>query len=159
MNLGLNRIVIRWWIVFCISVLLSAIGYSFGLVDELYEKDPTRISFLILALYFCTTIYVGFSEWGIAKDVISDYHYSNVRRIAWFVSESLLALGMIGTVTGFILMLGSSFESIDVSNTETLKSTLTAMAIGMSTALYTTVTGLICSLWLKTTLVVVNPGE
>ena len=40
-----------------------------------------------------------------------------------------MALGMIGTVTGFILMLGSSFESIDVSNTDSLKDTLTAMAI------------------------------
>ena len=104
-------------------------------------------------------IYIGFSEWAIAKTKISEEHYINVRRIAWFIAESLMALGMIGTVIGFILMLGSSFESIDVSNTETLKSTLTSMAIGMSTALYTTVTGLICSLWLKTTLVVVNPGE
>tara|TARA_Y100000114_G_scaffold98861_1_gene92054 strand:+ start:1623 stop:2105 length:483 start_codon:yes stop_codon:yes gene_type:complete len=155
----MNRIVIRWWLVFCISVLLCAIGFSFGLVNELYQKDPTRISFLILILYFCSTIYIGFSEWAIAKTKISEEHYINVRRIAWFIAESLMALGMIGTVIGFILMLGSSFESIDVSNTETLKSTLTSMAIGMSTALYTTVTGLICSLWLKTTLVVVNPGE
>ena len=147
----MNRIVIRWWLVFCISVLLCAIGFSFGLVSELYQKDPTRIS--------CSTIYIGFSEWAIAKTKISEEHYINVRRIAWFIAESLMALGMIGTVIGFILMLGSSFESIDVSNTETLKSTLTSMAIGMSTALYTTVTGLICSLWLKTTLVVVNPGE
>ena len=68
-----------------------------------------------------------------------------------------MALGMIGTVTGFILMLGSSFESIDVLNTDSLKDTLTAMAIGMSTALYTTASGLISSLWLKTTLVVVRP--
>lgn len=155
----MNRIVIRWWLVFCISALLFAIGYSFGLVDELYAKDPTRISFLILILYFGSTLYIGWSEWAISKEKISDEHYLNVRRIAWFVSESLMALGMIGTVTGFILMLGSSFESIDVSNTETLKATLTSMAIGMSTALYTTVTGLVCSLWLKTTLVVVNPSE
>ena len=155
----MNRTVIRWWLVFCISVLLFAIGISFGLLDELYDKDPTRISFLILSLYFGSTIYVGFSEWAITKQKISDDHYYNVRRISWFIAESLMALGMIGTVIGFILMLGSSFESIDVSNTETLKETLTSMAIGMSTALYTTVTGLICSLWLKTTMVVVNPGE
>jgi len=155
----MNRIVIRWWLVFCVSVLLGAIAYSFGLANELYTKDPTRISFIILGLYFITSLYVGFSEWAISLGKMSEEHYYNVRRVSWFIAESMMALGMIGTVTGFILMLGSSFESIDVSNTDSLKDTLTAMAIGMSTALYTTVTGLICSLWLKTTLVVVRPGD
>ena len=50
----------------------------------------------------------------------------------------MLALGAIGTFAGFILMLGSSFEGLDVENIESLKQTLTDMAIGMSTVLYTT---------------------
>ena len=65
----------------------------------------------------------------------------------------MLALGMIGTVAGFILMLGSSFEGLDVEDTASLKSTLTAMALGMSTALYTTLTGLIFSQFTKIQLV------
>ena len=60
---------------------------------------------------------------------------------------------MIGTVKGFLLMLGTAFENIDVSNTETLQNALTQMALGMSTALYTTLIGLICSLILKIQLV------
>ena len=65
----------------------------------------------------------------------------------------MLALGMIGTVAGFIIMLGSSFEGLDVENVESLKQTLTDMAIGMSTALYTTLTGLIFSQFTKVQLV------
>ena len=75
------------------------------------------------------------------------------QNVGWFIAESLLGLGMIGTVTGFLLMLGSAFENIDVSNTETLQNALTQMALGMSTALYTTLIGLICSLILKIQLV------
>ena len=50
-------------------------------------------------------------------------------------------------------MLGSSFEGLDVDDISSLKQTLTEMAIGMSTALYTTLTGLIFSQFTKVQLV------
>ncbi|MDC1257330.1 MotA/TolQ/ExbB proton channel family protein, partial [bacterium] len=71
-------------------------------------------------------------------------------------SESMLALGMIGTVAGFILMLGGSFSDIDTSNPETLKTALKSMALGMSTALYTTLVGLVCSQLYKVQLVILE---
>jgi biopolymer transport protein ExbB/TolQ len=71
----------------------------------------------------------------------------------------MLSLGMIGTVAGFILMLGESFESIDTANPESLKAALRSMALGMSTALYTTLTGLILSQALKIQLINLESGE
>ena len=79
--------------------------------------------------------------------------------VSWFTSEALLTLGMIGTVAGFILMLGESFEQIDTANQDTLKEALRSMAIGMSTALYTTLVGLILSQALKIQLVNIESGE
>ena len=73
--------------------------------------------------------------------------------IGWFITEACLALGMIGTVTGFLLMLNGAFIEIDLSNPTTIQNSLIKMALGMSTALYTTLTGLICSLALKIQLV------
>jgi len=66
---------------------------------------------------------------------------------------------MVGTVTGFLYMLGTAFENIDVSNTQTLQDALSNMAIGMSTALYTTLTGLIASIIIKIQLVNYEVGE
>jgi biopolymer transport protein ExbB/TolQ len=60
---------------------------------------------------------------------------------------------MVGTVTGFLFMLGTAFENIDVTNTRTLQDALAAMARGMSTALYTTLIGLMSSLIIKVQLV------
>jgi ABC-type Fe3+ transport system permease subunit len=74
-------------------------------------------------------------------------------KIGWFLSETCLAIGMIGTVAGFLLMLGSAFSGIDVADTATLQSALTSMATGMSTALYTTLVGLVCGLYIKSQLV------
>ena len=60
---------------------------------------------------------------------------------------------MIGTVTGFLLMLSTTFAGIDITDTKTIQNALVNMATGMSTALYTTLTGLIVSVILKIQLV------
>lgn len=63
-------------------------------------------------------------------------------QLGWLLSDLLIKLGLLGTVIGFILMLGAISEggSIDISNIDTL---LTDMGSGMRVALFTTLTGLI----------------
>tara|TARA_B100000586_G_C20081501_1_gene415623 strand:- start:398 stop:667 length:270 start_codon:yes stop_codon:yes gene_type:complete len=77
----------------------------------------------------------------------------------WFIAESCMAIGMMGTVLGFILMLGSSnLGSIDPSDVEGMKAVIGHLASGMSTALLTTLTGLIVSVSLRTQLMI-EEGE
>jgi flagellar motor component MotA len=77
----------------------------------------------------------------------------------WFIAESCMAIGMMGTVLGFILMLGSSnLGSIDPSDVEGMKTVIGHLASGMSTALLTTLTGLIVSVSLRTQLMI-EEGE
>ena len=100
-------------------------------------------------MFFVTSLYVGYVTHRVNKGKLVDPNLN----IGWFITELLLALGMIGTVIGFILMLGSSFESLNVADTGSLKMALTDMARGMSTALYTTLCGLVTSQILKVQLV------
>ena len=67
----------------------------------------------------------------------------------WFVSESCMTLGMVGTVIGFMYMLTGNFAEIDPTNVDVMKRTIGDMAQGMGTALLTTLSGLITSLSLK----------
>ena len=62
-------------------------------------------------------------------------------RLGWLLSDLLIKLGLLGTVIGFILMLGAISEggNVDISNIDTL---LTDMGSGMRVALFTTLTGL-----------------
>ena len=62
-------------------------------------------------------------------------------RLGWLLSDLLIKLGLLGTVIGFILMLGaiSGGGSVDISNIDTL---LTDMGSGMRVALFTTLAGL-----------------
>ena len=59
----------------------------------------------------------------------------------WFLAELMIRLGLLGTVIGFIFMLGSvaNVASVDV---HALQQLLTNMSDGMRIALYTTLTGL-----------------
>lgn len=70
------------------------------------------------------------------------------QEIGWFASEACLNIGMIGTVIGFIMML-VGFTDVDTSSVEKIQDLLGSMSGGMSTALYTTLVGLICSQALK----------
>ncbi len=65
--------------------------------------------------------------------------------IGWFVADIMVKLGLLGTIVGFVLMLGtvSSITDFDLS---TVQKILSHMSAGMGTALYTTFAGLVCSI-------------
>lgn len=83
---------------------------------------------------------------GLTSD-LNDVYNSRLKgpqEIGWFVSDMMLKLGLLGTIIGFIFMLGSvaNIADFDVSNMQKI---LRHMSNGMGTALYTTLTGLVCS--------------
>ena len=140
---------LKWWLIFCLTLLGLCTCVYFNIHKDLYAADVTRLSFLIISIFTCTSIWIGTKTYkvGIQQD------YDQQCDVGWFVSESCLALGMVGTVTGFLIMLGTAFANVDVTNSVTLQQALSDMAIGMSTALWTTLVGLVCSLIIKVQLV------
>ena len=141
--------VLKWWLIFCLIVLGLSTCFYFDVHKSLYESDITRLSYLILIIFICTSIWIGTKTYkvGVRED------YDQKSDVGWFISESCLALGIVGTVTGFLIMLGTAFANVDVTNSLTLQQALSDMAVGMSTALWTTLVGLVCSLIIKVQLV------
>ena len=141
--------ILKWWLIFCLTLLGMCTCVYFNIHKDLYAADVTRLSFLIISIFTCTSIWIGTKTYkvGIQQD------YNQKSDVGWFISESCLALGMVGTVTGFLIMLGTAFANVDVTNSVTLQQALSDMATGMSTALWTTLVGLVCSLIIKVQLV------
>ena len=83
---------------------------------------------------------------GTNSDLIDVYEsrLKGPQEIGWFVSDMMLKLGLLGTIIGFIFMLGSvsNIADFDVSSMQKI---LRHMSNGMGTALYTTLAGLTCS--------------
>ena len=66
----------------------------------------------------------------------------------FLVADLMLKLGLLGTVIGFIIMLGSlsNLNSVDITVMQTL---LAEMSSGMKVALYTTLTGMLAGITLN----------
>ncbi|WP_412971022.1 MotA/TolQ/ExbB proton channel family protein [Glaciecola sp. MF2-115] len=73
---------------------------------------------------------------------------SGPHKIGWFVSGVLIKLGLLGTVIGFVIMLNtvSDLDQLDISG---VKQLMQQMTQGMGVAMFTTMTGLICSMLLS----------
>ena len=133
-----------WWLVVTIQAVLVGIAVNFSAISFIIENDITYLSFLIISLLVIGTVMIGYIT----------YKKQNNFDYTWFIAESAMTIGMIGTVIGFMLMLGSSFANIDPGNIDSMRRVIADMAVGMSTALLTTLTGLVVSLSLKVQIIV-----
>ncbi len=130
-----------WWFTVNVGLLGLALGqYFFGLAGLLLEADSTYLSFVIIAISLIATASMLFKQ--------TDVH--------WFASDAVLSIGMVGTLFGFLLVLGQSFGDIDTSSIESMTQAISTLASGMSTALVTSLVGLVASLWLKMQLVILE---
>ena len=77
--------------------------------------------------------------------------------LGWFIVDILLKLGLVGTIIGFIFMLGSvaNTASLDVN---TMQKVLRQMSSGMGTALFTTLAGLTGSILLGMQYLLLDKG-
>lgn len=138
----------KWWTVFSLGLISLALGqWYFNLFQLLNIYDATKISFAILAIAVSISAVSG-SQWRSFK--------TDSPELPWFASDALLSLGMIGTLIGFLIVLGQAFTDIDPGNIESMTSAISVLANGMSTALTTTLVGLCTSLWLKLQLVILE---
>jgi len=125
-------------------ILSGAVTWYFSFVNFLYANDFTKLSFVIIAILFFTTIIIGYKY----------YKNNHDFEIEWFTSEVVISLGMIGTVVGFIFMLYAAFSELNVDDPAKLQQSMMLMAKGMGTALLTTLVGLISSVLIKCQLII-----
>ena len=139
-----------WWIQIVTICFASFFIYSFKWFEALYDADQTKISFLIIIVFLGATLTVGVLSYKTLpnRNVLSNY--------VWFSSETMVTLGLIGTVAGFLLMLSSAFDNLDVQNVENVQEVITDMSLGMSTALCTTLVGLVSSVLTKIQMVILE---
>ena len=74
-----------------------------------------------------------------------------------FMANTLVILGLIGTVIGFIIALSGVDCSVS-SNPEEVSKMVSTLIQGMSVALYTTLVGSICSVWLNICYQIMSTG-
>jgi len=133
---------LKWLIIFVLVLIGLVFAYLIGLVDRVNNADVTKLSFVITGIFLYYSSKIG---WFLFKRIEFHRLYHDCK----FASNVFLSLGMIGTVIGFIYMLNISFGNLGSADMTSLRLALQTMGTGMGTALYTTATGLVCSLLLR----------
>ena len=136
---------LKWWIQTAIIVFSAFMVHQYGWWEFLYNADMTKISFVIIGVFLISSLSIGFIS---LKSTNWD-HIDRLTNYVWFGSEIMVTLGMIGTVAGFLIMLNTAFTDLDVNNIKNVQEAISNMAIGMSTALVTTLVGLVCATIIK----------
>lgn len=135
---------LRWWLVQSTTFLAALYCYYLGLFDMLWTMDISKISFIIIALYLLVSGLIG----TMTRRATNDYE-THRKFIETYVpvceklASKMQDLGLIGTVIGFMVLLGPTFAGFNVSNAAETQKIIAVMAIGMSTALTTTLVGLV----------------
>jgi hypothetical protein len=145
----MTKAFLKWWLAVVLQLAVMGVSVFYGYHNFVLENDSTFLSGLILLVWLVTTIFIG------------KYAYQRKENfeVQWFSAETCMTIGMIGTVVGFLMMLGDSFGHLDPKNTEQMRQVIAEMAIGLSVALLTTLNGLIASLFLKIQMIVVENSE
>ena len=150
-----HTLFLKWWL----FVTIIAVGFVFagfqGFVETIWEQDSIKLSFLLLVIFIKMSAWCGYKTWTLSRFIDEkkeDKHIvekiEHLMEVGWFTSDLCLTIGMIGTVIGFIMML-SGFTTVDTADAKTVQDLIKTLGVGMSTALYTTLMGLICSAGLK----------
>jgi len=141
---------LRWWFWTCLTLLTIAISAYFGFFSVLYASDVTFIGFSIILVYVICTGYISASLYRRVA-----INFDNLE----YIADSMEKMGMIGTVVGLILSFSTFFSHLDLSSVETVKEIIGTVAVGISTALYTTLIGMVSSFFLKTQLTLLGHGN
>ena len=126
-------------------VLVPLGGYEFILAN-----DFTYLSFVNLVILVVTSLWVGIQV------------VRKVKRgtdLQWFLADTVLSLGMVGTLFGFLMVLYSTFDGIDVTDTDSMRGAIESLANGMGTALLTSLVGLVSSIIMKLQLVILEDSH
>jgi hypothetical protein len=75
-------------------------------------------------------------------------HLRGPNMLGSFASDTLMKLGLLGTIIGFIMML-APIAGLDAGDRGSIKTSMGLMSDGMAVAMYTTLTGLIGSILVK----------
>jgi hypothetical protein len=134
-----------------------------GVWQELWREDVSKISFLIITIFGFFTFSCGFFSYLISSQKVFikkwQTRFKHFLNHGWFWATRFTSLGMIGTVIGFIILLGGQdIESLSGQDIESFKKFVTNMSTGLGTALYTTLTGLVCAFLLRLQLMGLESG-
>lgn len=148
---------LRWWVIACSIILGLILLQSNGfLFPYLLEVDHSKLTIVNLVLFLIVTGFVG---WLNQHLVVREKEWL-LKHLepCYFASNACMAIGMAGTLIGFMMMFSDNMSHIDTTNVESVKVVIIQMSRGFSTGVVTTLVGVVTSTILKLQLINLEHG-
>ncbi|TDU26754.1 MotA/TolQ/ExbB proton channel family protein [Panacagrimonas perspica] len=93
---------------------------------------------------YCSGLLEAAADRAALREVLEE-RARGAHEAGWFLSSMILKLGLLGTIVGFVFMLGA-IDAIKTLTTADLPQMLGKMGAGMAISLYTTLVGLVANM-------------
>jgi hypothetical protein len=124
---------------------LLAAAYHQGWIGMVVEADGTGMSIAIFGVFLGGLAICTYKVWRLGAEL--NMAIADRIIVVRYIANSLVLLGLIGTVLGFIIAL-SAVDPSAAGDVQAIEPMVTQLIQGMSVALYTTLVGAVLNLWL-----------
>jgi hypothetical protein len=146
----------KWFLVNAVIITAMVLVEMKGMVSTVIKNDLSHISILIMMLYVSVSAYIG--KLCYLADRINEKKkqeailvLSRRAELGWFAAEHFFSLGLLGTIIGLVIATKGSLDS-----TMPLSEIVSGLKVGLNTAFYTTICGIVFSLPLQIQLMILK---
>jgi hypothetical protein len=143
----------RWFVINAIIFTASVGGFYQGVFQYMLEHDASYIALVCLILYVIFSFQLGRISWLIDKNPLDTESHIHRLQPAYFMSETFLLLGLLGTTGGLCFTIVKALPLAQGGDTAEFLKQLMA---GTGRTLITTIFALICTILLSSQLFIVS---
>jgi len=143
----------KWFLLNAAVLTALVLVEQKGAISLVIKNDLSHISVLIMALYVGASAFVGKLCYlaDRAKNERDREDLFKRSDVGWFAAEHFFSLGLLGTIIGLTIATRTSFQ-----DTLTISEVVNGLKVGLNTAFYTTICGIVFSLPLQVQLMILK---
>jgi hypothetical protein len=149
---------LKWLLIFVAGIVVLAVCAMLGLVEQMWQADKSKISFIALALYFPISGFIGWLTWQSSAG--RDAPRRKYREACAYGTNLMTQLGLLGNSAGLLFLCGV-LAKVDASNAASMQAAVPQLSSGLAIAAANTFVGLLCAALLSLQVVNLNlaPGK
>ena len=148
---------VKWFLLNAVFLTTAILAETQGAISTMIENDVSHLTIVIMILYVVVSALVGklcYLADKTSKNIGgADDRAKLLRRsdVGWFAAEHFFSLGLLGTVFGLCLATSTNFDG-----NASVNEIVSGLKVGLHTAFYTTICGIVFSLPLQIQLMILR---
>jgi hypothetical protein len=148
----------KWFLVNAVMLTAAFFAETKGAISTMVSNDVSYLTVVIMVLYVIASGLVGKlcyladkTDGNTGKDIEKREKISRRAEVGWFTAEHFFSLGLLGTVFGLCLA-----TSTNLNDEMSVSGIVAGLKVGLNTAFYTTICGIVFSLALQVQLMILR---